>query len=213
LIDAIIFDAEGVVVDTEPLWDRGQEEFLRRRGCAYDRDTLKHLLTGCSLVEGVRVMQREFGFGGDAEALARERKAIVRDLFAQEARFVEGFPEFFERVREQYKTCIATAMDEELLSLVDGHLGLGALFPGTIFTLAHVGNRGKPHPDLFLHAARRLGSLPETCLVIEDAPHGVKAARQAGMRCVALTTTYDPEKLGEADAIVNSFAEIDPAAW
>ncbi|MFZ2643579.1 MAG: HAD-IA family hydrolase, partial [Verrucomicrobiia bacterium] len=63
-------------------------------------------------------------------------------------------------------------------------------------------------PDIFLHAASQLGSKPENCLVIEDAPHGVEAARRAGMRCIAITTTYDREKLRGAERVVDSFAEI-----
>ncbi|MBI5014263.1 MAG: HAD family phosphatase [Deltaproteobacteria bacterium] len=210
-IEAILFDAEGIVVDTETLWDREQEEFLQRRGFPYDRARLKPLLTGRSLVEGVRILQEELGFGGDTGDLARERRRIARALFTGEVRWVDGFPEFFERVRERFKTAIATAMDPDLLRLADERLGLSARFPGTIVTLSDVGGRGKPDPALFLCAAARLGVLPPRCLVLEDSPHGVEAARRANMRCVALTTTYAPETLRGADAIVGSFAEIELA--
>jgi beta-phosphoglucomutase len=213
MIDTIIFDAEGVVVDTEEIWDRGQERFLCRRGLAYDRERIKPQLTGQSLVDGVRILQREYGFAGDPETLARERLEIVRDVFEREVEFIRGFPEFFGSVKATYKTCIATAMAEDLFRIVDRRLGLSALFDGRIFTLTDVGFRSKPDPALFLHAASRLGSRPEACLVIEDAPHGIEAAKRAGMRCIALTTTYEREKLGGADLVVGAYAEIDPAAW
>lgn len=209
MLDTIIFDAEGVVVDSEAIWDSGQTEFLRRRGHAYDRERIKPLLTGRSVAEGVRVLQQAYGFGGDVEAQARERIDIVRRLFLEETRFIPGFVEFFARVRGRYKTCIATAMAPELLPLVDRRLGLSSLFGERIFTLADVGYRAKPEPDLFLHAARQLGSEARHCVVIEDAPHGVEAARRAAMRCIALTTTYEAGLLQAADQVVNEFAAID----
>jgi beta-phosphoglucomutase-like phosphatase (HAD superfamily) len=209
MIDTIIFDAEGVVVDTETIWDKGQEEFLRRRGFVYDRERIKPLLTGRTLAEGVEVMQRAYGFEGAPSVLAAERADIVRDLFATDVEFIAGFPDFFESVHGRYKTCIATAMDMELLKLVDKHLGLSKLFGNKIYTLADVGFRSKPNPDVFLYAAEQLQSSPQSCVVIEDAPHGVEAARRAGMRCIGISTTYEPDKLVAADLVVDSFAQID----
>ena len=208
MIDAILFDAEGVVIDTEPMWDKAQEEFLRRRGVAYDRDKLKHLLSGRSALEGMEITQAECGISGDTRLLAAERMELVRLQLEEHVGFVAGFMEFFQRVRPAHKTCIATAMAEDLLRIADRRLGLSELFSGRVFSLATLGLRSKPNPDIFLHAARELGSTPETCLVIEDAPHGVEAARRAGMKCVAITTTYDRRKLSGADRVVDSFAEI-----
>lgn len=209
MIDTIIFDAEGVVIDTETIWDRGQEEFLHRRGFVYDRERIKPLLTGRTLVEGVRVMQEAYGFGGDPDDLARERADIVRELFATEVGFIDGFEAFYEKVRDSYKTCIATAMDRDLLTLVVRHLGLSQLFAGHIYTVADVGFRSKPNPDVFLYAAKQLASEPDTCVVIEDAPHGIEAARRAGMRSIGISTTYEHDKLLAADVVVDGFGEID----
>jgi len=194
MIDTIIFDAEGIVIDTETIWDKGQAIFLQRRGFVYDRERIKPLLTGRTLAEGVEVMKQAYQFDGDTETLARERADIVRDLFIHETTFIDGFLPFFATVRGRYKTCIATAMDQELFKLVDQHLNLSALFANRIYTLDKVGFRSKPNPDIFLYAAQQLGSPPQNCVVIEDAPHGIDAAKRAGMRCIAISTTYDPEK-------------------
>jgi HAD superfamily hydrolase (TIGR01509 family) len=208
MIDTILFDAEGVVVDTEPAWDRGQEEFLRRRGCPYERERVKPLLTGRSLEEGVAVLQGLYGFGGDVEQLARERAGLVREAFTEEVDFLPGFPAFFDSVREIFKTGLATAMDPDLLDLLDRRLGLRDLFAGRVYTLAQGDLRGKPHPDLFLQAAAGLHSEPGQCLVIEDAPHGIEAARRAGMRCYGLASTYGTAKLCLADRIFDDFSQI-----
>jgi len=210
-IDTIIFDCEGVVADTETIWDKGQVEFLSRRGFSYDRSRIKPLLTGRSVVEGAAIMQAVYGFEGDPEHLAVERIEIVEKLFRSEAAFVRGFRTFFRKIRNRYKTCIATAMDDRLLALVDERLGLSRMFGGRIFTLTHVDNRSKPNPDIFLYAADRLGSAPCQCMVIEDSPHGVEAARRAGMKCAAIASTYPESLLQGADIVVKRFSQIEAA--
>ncbi|HKJ87934.1 MAG TPA: HAD family phosphatase [Gammaproteobacteria bacterium] len=207
---ALIFDAEGVVLDTEPLWDRAQAELLRKRGRGYDRDRIKPLLAGRAPEEGMAVLKGELGLSDDPAALAEERDALVRRAFSEEARFIPGFPDFFARVRADYPAALATAMDAGLLARVDRRLGLSALFTGHLYTAADAGGRGKPHPDLFFHAARRLGVAPERCLVLEDAPHGIEAARRAGMRCIGLATTFPPARLRAADHVVVDYDEIPP---
>ncbi len=97
-------------------------------------------------------------------------------------------------------------MDTGLLTRVDRRLGLSKLFDGRIYTLADVNFRSKPNPDIFLYAAQRLKSKPENCLVIEDAPYGIRAAKRAGMQCLAITTTYPEEKLQEADIIIDNYS-------
>lgn len=209
MTNAIIFDAEGVVVDTEKTWDRAQDEFLRRHGLPYDREKTKHLLSGKSQAEAIGIMRTECGLAGDAESLIRERLALVRQHLEEQVEFVPGFRDFYRKIQPALKTCIATAMPEDLLAIVDARLGLSRLFAGRIYSLTHVGQRSKPNPDLFLYAAGRLAVRPEHCVVIEDAPHGVEAARRAGMKCIALTTTYERPKLSHADVIVDSFDQID----
>lgn len=207
-LDAIIFDAEGVIVDTEAVWDHGSIELLRRRGKVYDSKRTKPLLTGRSLPEGIRVMQEQYGFDGDPEVLARERLEIVRKLF-DHVQLMPGFLAFHARVRDRFKIAVATAMHEELLTPLDHRLGLSRLFAGHVYHLVHVGGRSKPNPDIFLYAAERLGSPPGSCLVIEDAPYGIEAARRAGMACIGIASTYPPELLTAADQVVHSFDEIE----
>jgi len=210
-ITTIIFDADGVVIDSEKIWDEAQAEFSRRRGLPYERAKLKPLMAGRSQAEAIEIFKKEYGLSEDAQSLAAERMELVKRGFEEGVEFMSGFREFFQRVRSDYKTCIATSMPEELLAVVDGRLGLSKLFGDRIFSLIAVGYRSKPNPDIFLHAAKQLGAEPATCLVIEDAPHGVEAARRAGMKCIGLTTTFDRETLNRADRVVNSFAEIDLA--
>lgn len=211
-LTAILFDADGVILDSEKLWDRAQEEFARHHGVRYERAKIKALLAGRSQTEGVEILKAEYRLTGDTASLVQERLELVKREYAQGVEFVPGFVEFFESIRRDHRTCIATSMPEELLTIVDAQLELSVRFGGRIFTPRDVGGRSKPAPDLFLHAARQLGVAPEHCLVIEDAPNGIEAARRAGMRCVALTTTFDRATLVGADRVVDSFTAIDLAA-
>ena len=133
----------------------------------------------------------------------------MRELYTRDVRFMDGFPEFFEDVRGRYKTCVATSMSRDILEIADRRLGLSGLFGGRLYCIADVGDRSKPNPDLFLYAARQLASRPETCVVIEDSPLGVEAARRAGMKSIGLAGTYDRRMLVAADLVVDAFSEID----
>lgn len=206
--DAIIFDLDGVILDSEKIWDRGQEIFFGRRGIRYERDKIKPLMSGQSILAGARIMKEAFNLPEPPEAVARERVEIVRVLFQGEIPYVPGFEAFFEAVKTAHRTCVATAMEASLLELVDAKLGLRKRFGGHVYSVADVGNVGKPDPDLFLYAARQLESAPARCLVIEDSPNGIEAARRAGMQCVALTTTYPRDLLLGADLIVDAFDQI-----
>jgi beta-phosphoglucomutase-like phosphatase (HAD superfamily) len=209
-VDTVIFDAEGVVVDTEKLWDLAQRDFLARRGLDYDRARIKPLLAGRASEEGMRELQRVLDLPGDPRELAAERLELLRSHLA-DVDYVPGFREFFAAIAPWFKTGLATAMEPELFELVDRRLELSELFRGHVYTLDNVAGRGKPAPDLFLHAASMLDSEPGSCVVIEDAPSGIAAARAAGMRCIGLATTFERELLAEADLVVESFAELDPA--
>ena len=208
MIDTIIFDADGIVLDSEQAWIKGTTEFLRRKGFVYDKEKLMPLMIGGSVEDGVRIMQKVYGFGGDANALARERVSLVRKYYETELEFVKGFEKFYSKVHEKYKTCIATSLDSELLKIADEKLGLKKLFENKIFTIADVGFASKPKPDVFLYAAKKMNSKPRNCLVIEDSPRGVTAAKSAGMFCIAITTTNKKELLAKADIVVDSYQSI-----
>ena len=110
MIDTIIFDNEGIVIDTEHIWDKEQEIFLGRRGICYRRSETKHLLGGRSIAEGAKILKKKFNLYEDDTVLSNERFLIVKDLFNTEVKFIKGFMDFYERIRNNYKTCIDTSM-------------------------------------------------------------------------------------------------------
>jgi beta-phosphoglucomutase len=208
-IKAILFDADGVILDSEKLWDRAQVEFSRRRGLRYDRDRIKPLLAGTSQTHAMEFFKTEYNLTEDVPTLIQERMALVKAEFEAGIEFMRGFQEFHARVSPAFATCVATSMPEELLAVVDRKLGLSRLFRNHVYSLKAVGYRAKPNPDIFLHAASQLGVPPTNCLVIEDAPNGIEAAKRAGMRSVALATTFSRNVFDGATTVVDSFREID----
>jgi beta-phosphoglucomutase len=210
-LELVIFDAEGVIVDTEGAWDLAQRDLLARRGRVYDRETVKPLLTGRSGAEGARILVEHFHLDDDPGALETERRELVHQHLAEEVHFIPGFERFHAAVATRFRTCVATAMNLELLANVDRRLDLSGRFDGHLFRLDRPELRAKPHPDLFLHAATSMGVAPDRCLVLEDAPLGIEAARRAGMRTIGLATTYRRDALLAADRVVAGYAELDAA--
>lgn len=206
---AIIFDLDGVIVNSEPLWLRETELFLERRNLKFDQERLGPLCTGRSLLDGAQILQEWYKFPGDPQMLADERLSIARDLFLTGVPFMEGFTDFFDKiVRDRYQTCVATSMNPALLKITEDQLRLSSLFQNHIYTIADVNYASKPKPDIFLYAGRKLEVAPEECIVIEDAPNGVAAAKAAGMTCLALTTTYRADQLQQADYIAAGFRDL-----
>jgi len=213
--EAVIFDVEGVVLDTEPLWDRAQAELLDRRGVRYERHEVKALLTGRSASESIAILARHHGIHEDFEKLKQERHILMIQRLERGIRFIPGFQTLIAALHGRWRTALATAMDPDLFVIADRTSAVSGLIDGPVVTLNAIGGqftRGKPWPDLYLHACGRLGLPPRKCLVIEDAPNGIVAARRAGARCVALTTTHATDLLMSADATVHTLDELTAAA-
>lgn len=207
-IKFLIFDLEGVIINSEPIWEEADTEFLRRRGIAYDIEEVKSIVMGRNLVDGAQLLQQKYGFDGNPEELGRERRELARELFKQEVAFMPGFLEFFESTASKYPRAIATALERDFFAAIDAKLHLTEMFDGHAYSIEDIGFIGKPNPDIFLYAAKHLGADPAECLVIEDAPNGVAAARAAGMRCAAITNTVSRERLAGADQIIHSYTAI-----
>lgn len=208
-IEAIIFDAEGVVVNTEKLWDESQEILLGKRNLRYDREYLKPRMAGQTLLQGAQTMIDYYGLDESADDIALERKRIIDKLFNGSIPYIEGFVAFVSWVETaNLRKSVATAMNRHLMAKVENQLDLRRYFHEHIYFIEDVGNRSKPEPDVFLYAAKKMNVDPANCLVIEDAPHGIEAARRAGMASVGIATTFTKEHLIDADFTGNDFMEI-----
>jgi HAD superfamily hydrolase (TIGR01509 family) len=208
-LELVIFDCDGVLVDSEPISCGVLAEMLAEQGLqvglAETRAAFQGLLLEDVVGEAQRRLGRELPRGWLEEYVSR-RDAV----FAQELRPVPGAPELVRRLLDAgMAVCVAS---QGRLRKTDASLtltGLDSLFaPPARFSAEQV-PRGKPHPDLFLHAARAMGVAPERCAVIEDTPSGVLAAARAGMRVYGLAADSDEAALAAAGArTVTSLGEL-----
>ncbi|WP_027171616.1 HAD family hydrolase [Methylobacterium sp. 10] len=179
----VIFDCDGVLVDSEPLSLGTLTAGLNRIGVAIDGDTVRERFAGTSMTSIMGHIERDYGIvapDGFVEAVKAETlRAFDRDL-----RAMEGIAHAVRAL--ELPSCVASSSDPARLAHSLGLTGLLPLFDGRIFSATMV-SRGKPAPDLFLHAAAEMGVPPGRCLVVEDSVPGVTAARAAGMRVLGFT--------------------------
>jgi HAD superfamily hydrolase (TIGR01509 family) len=182
---AIVFDMDGVLVDSEPMHFRTTNEVLGRRGARLDAGTYEGFkgMTEQALFE---CLIRDLRLSERPEVLVRERlDASFRALAEEVLLPMEGALECLLALHsEGYRLGLASSATRRQVDLVVEKLGIRRVLHTTV--AAEDAARGKPEPDIFLEAARRLAVAPAACLVVEDAVHGVVAARAAGMQAVAL---------------------------
>ncbi|MGQ0553730.1 MAG: HAD family hydrolase [Planctomycetota bacterium] len=211
--EAVIFDMDGVLVDSEPMHFRTTNLVLGRRGQAIDA-AFYEPCTGMAELAFFELLVSRLSLTESAEALARERVAESLRVLTEDVLLpMDGALECLLSLRlEGRRLALASSATRSQVALVVERLGLNSTLPVTVS--ADDVLRAKPAPDLFLLAAKRLGTAPERCLVVEDAVLGVKAARAAGMQAVALVTgVRDGRPHREAGALdcLRSLRELDAA--
>jgi len=200
-LDLLIFDCDGVLVDSEPIAARVLAEAASEAGLPLSAADCIRRFTGISLAAVIRAIEHDLGRplpAGFRDTLqARDRAAFASDL-----RAVAGAADAIARL--PWRRCVASSGTHEKMRFTLGLTGLLSLFDPHLFSATEVAH-GKPAPDLFLLAAARMGALPAACLVIEDAEPGIAAARAAGMRVFGFAggshrRPGDGERLLEAGA-------------
>ena len=174
----VIFDCDGVLVDSEPLSLACLAAGLNRIGVDIDVETVRARFAGTSMASIMGHVARDYGVTAP-DGFVAAVKAETLAIFDTELQAMAGIAEAVAAL--SLPTCVASSSDPVRLRHSLGLTGLLPLFDGRIYSAVEVA-RGKPFPDLFLHAAARMGFSPDACLVIEDSVPGVTAARAAGMR-------------------------------
>lgn len=208
---AFLFDMDGTVVDSMPVHAKSWEAFARRHGIGLGVAEILRRTTGRTGVECMREIFERPLADGEARMLVDEKEAIYRSLFAPEFREVAGFRSFAAAAAGRgLKIAVATAGDRHNIEFVLSRLRLEP--PPHAIVGGDEGLPGKPDPALFLEAARRLQVPPAQCLVFEDAPFGIEAARRAGMRAVAVCTTHCAAELAGPHVVaqVRDYDELRP---
>ncbi|OGB08625.1 MAG: hypothetical protein A3E25_06600 [Burkholderiales bacterium RIFCSPHIGHO2_12_FULL_69_20] len=202
----VIFDCDGVLVDSERLSHTVLCEMMAERGVALGFDEAVELFIGVSLPVGMVKVRELLGGSVPADFLP-EMGRRTRQAFLAGLTVVPGIVGVLDALRRPY--CVASNGNHAKVSFTLGHTGLLPRFAGRIFTADDV-DRPKPAPDLFLHAARMMDAEPRHTTVVEDTPTGITAAKAAGMRAIgyAAMTSVDRLHAAGADVVVQTMAEV-----
>ncbi len=207
-VAAVVFDLDGVLVDSEHVWDEVREELARERGGRWHARAQADMM-GMSSIEWSRYMHDVIGLTDSPEKISAEVVRRMEARYADHLPLVDGAVEAVERLAASFPLGLASSSNRPLIEVVLEKTGLADLFETTVSS--EEVERGKPAPDVFLEAARRLGVRPEACAAIEDSGNGIRAARAAGMLVLAIPNRrYPPpaEALALAAAVLESLSDL-----
>lgn len=207
---AVLFDMDGVLVDSEPIHKEADVAVFRTVGLEVPVEVLQEYAgTGADVF--FSAVLRRFGVAGDVATLRAEKNRFLAELLRENAPAVPGALDLLSRVEGLgWKKAVASSSDEAIVGLVLERMGIAGRFEAVV-TGDRV-SRGKPAPDVFLAAAQALAVAPGRCVVVEDAGSGVAAALAAGMRCIGFQNPLSGNQdLSRAHRIVKSLDEVDAA--
>jgi HAD superfamily hydrolase (TIGR01509 family) len=210
VIEAVVFDLDGVLVDSEQVWDDVREELTRERGGRWHERAQADMM-GMSSPEWSRYMHDTLGLPESPHEISVEVVRRMEERYRQELPVVAGAREAVERLGAHFRLALASSSNRELIDAVLEAASLVRWFEVTVSS--EEAARGKPAPDVFLEAARRLGVEAARCAAIEDSGNGIAAAHAARMRVVAIPNRrYPPsaEALELADVVVELLDELTP---
>jgi HAD superfamily hydrolase (TIGR01509 family) len=207
-IEAVFFDLDGVLVDSDHIWHEVREGLARERGGRWTEQSEPDMM-GMSSTEWSRYLHDVVGLPEAPEELNAE---VVRRMLAryeEELPLIDGASEAVRRLAGRFRLAVASSSNRELIDGVLHAVDLASYFEVTVSSeeVAH----GKPSPDVYLEAARRLGLAPSQCTAIEDSANGVRAAHAAGMRVIAIPNRrYPPaaDAVALADVVLDSLADL-----
>ncbi len=198
MIRAVIFDMDGVLIDSEEYICRAAIEFLATKGVNAKPEDFKPFI-GAGEDRFIGGVAEKYGLQLDLEQAKKETYTIYGGLIRGHLGPLPGAIEFIARCRDRgLRLAVASAADLMKVEINLRQIGCSPETFDAIVTGSDVTHK-KPHPEIFLTAAAHLGVPPEECLVVEDAVNGVRAGRAAGCRCLGITTSFSPEELHEAD--------------
>ncbi|NQU67169.1 MAG: HAD family phosphatase [Candidatus Marinimicrobia bacterium] len=205
MIKAILFDMDGVVVDSEPLYMQAEIQLFRQYGVEIPDDDWK-LFRGCTEEAFYKISMERYGIQEEESTFRQKGRALVFEEFSAHLKFMDGFLSLIEMVRKHFSTGLVTSSPGDVFEFVNDRLKLKKYFHQIIF--GGMTQNGKPHPEPYLTVMKILDVLPEECVIIEDSIHGINAGLASGAKVIALTGSVNPEDMPTPHRIVNNLSEI-----
>ncbi|MGH3011232.1 MAG: HAD family hydrolase [Gaiellaceae bacterium] len=212
MIEAVVFDLDGVIVDSEHVWDEVRQQLAEERGGRW-HDRASRDMMGMSSTEWSRYMHDVIGLQEPPEEINAEVVRRLQAVYRVRLPLTPGAVEAVERVAARWPLGLASSSNREVIDLVLEAAGLAGSFGATVSS--EEVPRGKPAPDVYLEAARRLDVEPGRCAAVEDSENGIRSAKTAGMRTIAIANPrYPPaeDALAAADLVLGSIDELTAEA-
>ena len=203
---------DGVIIDSEPLWEKSESIMLKQKGFAGNenyREEYRKKIMGLNQKDSVKLLKETFGLDESPEEILHIRLKILLEIYEKELRLIDGIPKILQilSAEKQIKTALASGSPMKVIEFVLKKFSLSDTF--RIKVSGDCVEKGKPHPDIYLETARRLGVSPEECVAIEDSINGIVSAKEAGMRCIAVPDRrIAREEYPQADIFRTSVSEI-----
>jgi HAD superfamily hydrolase (TIGR01509 family) len=212
VITTFVFDLDGILLDSEQAWDEARQEVVRAHGGTWRPEATRAML-GMSSPEWSRYVSERLAVSLSPAAV---NAAVVEAMLAgyrERLPLLPGAREAVERLAEAFTIGLASSSNREVIDLVLARMGVGERFAATVSSEEVA--RGKPAPDVYLEAIRRLGAAPDACAAVEDSENGIRSAHAAGLRVLAIPNPHFPPAeaaLALADAVLPDLAALTPEA-
>jgi HAD superfamily hydrolase (TIGR01509 family) len=213
VIEAVVFDLDGVILDTEELWNEVREGLAHERGGRWS-DRAQADMMGMSSSEWSRYMHEVVGLQDPPEEINREVLQRMLDRYAERLPLIDGAVEAVRRIAAEWPLGVASSSNRELIDRALDVSALEPLFRATVSS--EEVERGKPAPDVYVEAARRLGVDPRACGAVEDSSNGIRSAHAAGMYVVAIPNPAFPpvdDALALADVVLDAITKLVPETF
>ena len=210
MIDAVVFDLDGVIVDSEHVWDEARQQLAEERGGRWHEQASRDMM-GMSSPEWSRYMHDVIGLRESPEEINAEVVRRLQAVYRKGVPLIPGAVEAVKRLAAGWPLGLASSSNREVIDFVLEASGLAHSFAATVSS--EEVSRGKPAPDVYLEAARRLDVEPVRCAAVEDSENGISSAKAAGMRTIAIPNPrYPPaeDALAESDLVLGSIDELTP---
>jgi HAD superfamily hydrolase (TIGR01509 family) len=208
--EAVVFDLDGVLIDSEPVWEQVRRQLVAERGGRWTADAQRRLM-GMSTGEWARYLSEDLGVGLPPETVARLVIERMAARYTEQLPLMPGAVEAVRRLAAHWPLGLASSSPPSLIGTVLDAASLRACFAAVMSTEQVA--RGKPAPDIYLAVAGRLGRRPRQCAAVEDSSNGLRSAAAAGLRVIAIPHPRyppDPDALGQAAAVLPGLTELTP---
>lgn len=207
MIKAILIDLDGLLINSEELYLEANKIYFKDFDFEFTEDLHKQG-TGKKFEHWIKTVVPDSLINKSGEDILKERNKIFFELVKKKLKLTPGAEDFLNLVKDHFKTALVTSSKKDYVNLVFEIIGIKKYFDLIITGETVV--YGKPDPECYLEAAKSLSITPEECVVVEDAPSGIIAGKNAGMKVIAVPSYFvkNSQEIGKADLVVSSLADI-----